>query len=680
MTASTQPFIVNTDTDIEGDAAQNAVGNFVGRDLIQKQITYVRDKPAFYLSAREIRDRVACYAPARNHDLVTRVLEVRHAIVLTGQSGSGRETTAIAAIRQLHPDIPIRRFSLEDEDAEEIDDRGVCGYLIRAVNGGLGRLGRCVEAVRAAGGYLAIIADHGMEFHPAFEYQCVQPIEPAHPVEVYRARVNHLLLNGWLYWDEVPFLLEDALPADGRRLADVVGEVDKKGGGLSDRQAEAMNAYRGWHDALLDWFACHQEPSDRVLLVAAATLSPDADYSLVYSAAAVLARRLKMKINGSGLAWCPVTSLPDRLGVERQEDRVVFRRYGYAESALVHTLADYPLARADLLGWLAALPTEKTLQSGQQKLLAQKFADLAAEHDPGDLIQRTALRWDKEEQRADLAFIALSRTCLHPQVGGRVRRALYDWSRVASTRQTLKLTIAQVCEPLGQAYPSIALTRLKHLATHGDGVVRDEVLLTAQSLAGSGYHAEVLTAALAWCAETNDEILSSPARARRRRAGARLFLSLVLPPAGSRMRSILASDPPANPLRCVPGWQATLDLYASKAEMRSTTEEAAGRWLDTAASRPYLRDPICSTFVRAGGAPQGAAPGPAREGEPLPPTRAQIMIDIVQHWAAAAVPGHSVRRDIKDDIVIPLTQPGWRRLLKRLYRRLRQAVREARAH
>ena len=113
--------------------------------------------------------------------------------------------------------------------------------------------------------------------------------------------------------------------------------------------------------------------------------------------------------------------------------------------------------------------------------------------------------------------------------------------------------------------------------------------------------------------------------------------------------------------------------------MRSTIEEAAGLWLDTAASRPYLRDHICSAFVRAGGPPQSLAPGPGPEGEPLPPTRAQIMIGIVQTWAAAVAPADPGRRDIRDGIVIPLTQPGWRRLLKRLYRRLRRAVREARA-
>ena len=521
----TPPYI---NAEIRGDANQNAVGNTVTGDLVQTANTYVRRTPSMYLGAGEIADRVACYAPARNHDLITKTLEVNQAIVLTGPSGSGRETTAIAAIRQLQPDISIRRFFLEDEDIEEIRVRNACGYVLHATDGGMERLARCADAVREAGGYLAMVADHGAEHHPEFMFLSVRAVEPAHPVEVYRARVNHLHLVDWLYWDQVSVLLEHGRPADGRRLADIVSKVDEKRGDLANRQAEAMNAYRGWHDELLAWFGDHREPSDRALLVAASTLSPGANETLVYSAAASLAQRLEIEINGGGLAWCPLTGLPNLLMAERQAGLVMFRRHGYADSALAHTLADYPLARADLLDWLADLPTDGTIQGGHQNLLAQKFADRAAEHDAAILITATARRWG-EENRADLAFIALWRPSLHPRVGGRVRRALYEWSREARTPQTLKLTIARVCEPLGQAYPSIALTRLKHLATYGNPQVRDEVLAAAQSLAGSGHHAEVLRAALAWCAETNDEVLSGRARARRRRAGAGLFLGLVLP-------------------------------------------------------------------------------------------------------------------------------------------------------
>jgi hypothetical protein len=665
------PFDVN----IVGDSAQNVVGTVVSGDVIQNMNTFVRGRPPMYLSSAEVTDRVACYVPARNHDLAVKALEVSQALVLTGPPGSGRETTAIAAMRQLRPGMPIRRFSLDD-DAEEIYVKGACGYLIRTADGGLAGLGRCVDAVRAVGGYLAIVGDHHTEHHPATESLCLMVVEPPHPVQVYRVRVAHRGLTEWPRWDRAPALLELALPADARRLADIVEAVHRRGGDMADRQAEVTRAYRGWEDELRDWFHRNREPHDRTLLVAAATLSPTADDALVYSAAASLARRLQITINGDGLAWCPVTGLHALLGAQHEEGQVVFRRHGFAESALRHTLADYPLARKDVLAWLAALPTDETIQNAQQNSLAATFADLAAEHGTPELITETAREWGAENL-ADLAFIAISRTCLHPRVGGRVRRALYDWSRQSRTPQTLKLAIARACEPLGQTYPLIALTRLKHLATYGNPQVRSQVLAAAQALNAFGHHGEVLMAALAWCAETNDENLSPKARRRRRLTGAMLFLDLARPVTDSGIPEVLASDRPVAPAACVPGWQTALSFYTQTSGPGDLpVEDAVNRWLNTSLHHVYLRERISSAFIKAA-IPPRILPGGGRETGPPMPTTAEAMIGMVRRWAAT---DHKdpVRREIKDSIVIPLTRLWWIRLLKRMHIRLRTLVNKAR--
>ena len=121
------PYATVYDVDIDGEFAQVAVGNTVNGDLVQQQNTFVRGQPPMYLSSAEVSARVACYMPAPNHELVVKELRQNQAAGLVGPEGSGRATMAIAAMRQLQPDLPIRWFSLEDDDAE----RGRCRGCMR---------------------------------------------------------------------------------------------------------------------------------------------------------------------------------------------------------------------------------------------------------------------------------------------------------------------------------------------------------------------------------------------------------------------------------------------------------------------------------------------------------------------------------------------------------------------
>lgn len=306
---------------------------------------------------------------------------------------------------------------------------------------------------------------------------------------------------------------------------------------------------------------------------------------------------------------------------------------------------------------------------------ARTFADLAAEHGPTDLIAGTSRTWGADGL-ADLAFIALSRTCLHPRVGRPVRNALYEWSRAARTPQTLKLVIARVCEPLGQTYPLIALTRLKHLATHGNHQVLGEVILAARALAAQGHPVEVLAAALSWCAEINREDLSSRAWLRRRRAGAMLFLELARPRSKSGLPVILDGDRTVDPS---PGWRAALEICATALGTRDDAfEEVARRWLDAALYHAHVRQRIVWIFVRAA-TTSGVSSDPAYGRAPASrsPDTTRIMIGLVRRWATED-PTDAVRKRIKEAIVIPLTRPWWLSLLKTLYVHVRALVKAAR--
>jgi len=662
----TTPPVTVSHIDIHGDSGQAVIGTTVNGDLIQKMTTFVRGKPPMYLSSAEVSDRVTCYVPAHNHALIIAELRLNHTVGLIGPQGSGRETTAIAAMHELRPDIPIRRFSLEDEDTQEIDTVQACGYLIHAEDRDLARLGRCIEAVRTSGGYLAVIAEREMQ-PLATGFLSWIPVESPHPVQVYRHWVKKRGPAEWADWDQAVTLLEGALPADARRLADLVTQASRESGDIAALQAEVAHAYSGWAEELCAWFGQHTAPHERVLLVAAATLPEGAEEPYVYAAASSLAQRLQIEINGGGLAWCPVTSLRELLNAEQENERIIFRRIGYAESALRHTLADYPLARPDLLAWLAALPTDEAAAYGMADVVAYTFADLAAEHGEDEYITKTARTWAHNDL-ADLAFIALSRTCLHPRVGTRVRQALYDWSRAPGTSQTLKLTIARVCEPLGQTYLSVALTRLKHLATHSNSSVAGEVIAAVRNLADQDHRQEVLTAVLGWCAEYSQESLTDRERKRRRKVGAMLFLELARPVAPSGLPQILDKCDAADPISCLPGWQAVLDFRATPGLWNDAIEQVLIRWLDTALHHSRVRTRIIAVLIAAASPPM---PSAARDrSRSAKPETAEFMIGVVRRWAATDSTD-IIRTGINDDIVIPLTNPWWLRLVRVMHAKLR---------
>jgi hypothetical protein len=527
------PPIFTGDIGVKGDSAQNAIGNTVNGDLVLAQVRFTRGRPAMFLSSGEVAARLACYVPACNHETIVKELRANRAVAVTATPGSGRETTAIAAVRELQPGIQVRRFSLEDDDAEEIYAQGPCCYVVHAEDRGLARLSRCAEAIRSKGGYLVVIAAPATRLMAA-SIPTVHLEHPS-PVQVYRSWVTALGMTGWAEWQDAAALLEGSRPADARRLAELVGQLGRQDACLADRQVAVKQAYQGWAEEIRLWFREHAEPHARVLLVAAATVPEAAPRAYVYDAAAELARQLRVEVNGGGLAWCPVTELPGLLGATPNDGTVTFGRSGYASSVLRHTLNDYLLARDEILTWLAELPTELAIRYEVENAVTETFADLTAEYGAAGAITSAARNWGAADQ-ADLAFIALSRTCLHPRVGVQIRRALYEWSTNSNTRQTLKLTIARVCEPLGQTYPSVALTRLKHLATRGNTQVIGEVLKTTRALLDQGHRAEVLKATMEWCAPANRETLSAQQRLRRRRAGALLFLDLAEPRAASGLR------------------------------------------------------------------------------------------------------------------------------------------------
>ncbi|MFI0484965.1 hypothetical protein [Actinomadura sp. 9N215] len=714
------------DVTIIGDDTQNVIGNTVSGDLIQTQLTFVRGRPSMVLSKDEIDERVAGYVPVRNHELIADALARRQVIALSGPAGAGVATTAVAALREVRPSLPIRLFSTGEDDVEEISG-AARGYLVRAGDEEESRLRSCVEAVRASGGLLLVVGTE-VEQRGFAEFLPVIAVDPPPAVAVFRRRLERRGLGGtgWTAWPRATELLKEASPGDARRLADLVADIRDEG--------EVERAYRGWKEQLTGWFAENSGLRDRALLVAAATIAP-ADETSVYGAALSLARQLRIKVEGGGLGWCPSAGLSELLGAERVDDRILFRRHGYAESVLRHVWDDYPLARMDLLTWLSALPTDDVvvLPSGLRRKLVEVFADLAAEDGAVEKIVQMAEAWAGDRHRsADLSYVALARTCLHPFVGGRVRRTLYEWSRLRQAPQTLKLTVVRVCQVLGETHVSIALTRLKHLATHGNEQVRDEVLAVARELAvahpravfhaarewcrtsvrltvrqdgprradvglrlmldllpngpardvlevvdhlacyggerirpvaldaarelAARHHWEVLGAALAWTgnADGRPYEVATP----RAALGTALFLHLAAARDVAGLAATLTGPGAVEPRACTSAWRAALAAEVGPAAGHEGFAAVVALWLETACARPDLRPGIVETFTSAAG--------------PDPASRAYLA-GFVRAWSGT----RRDRREVRDDLLVRVLDPEWRRLVLLLWVRASRAVRSA---
>ncbi|WP_026341411.1 hypothetical protein [Actinomadura atramentaria] len=583
------------DVRVEAEGSQSVVGNFIDSTVVQNLKQYVLRKPSMVLSNEAIEDGLASYVPTANHDVIVAALADRRAVALAGPDGSGRTLAGIAAMRQLVPGLRVRRFETEGEDVETIPDEP-WGYLLRAADEDPGRVGRFLEVIEERKGYLVLVGGED-EQRPFADVLPPLAVEPPPALEVYRRRLLRHALGGtgWPEWPAAARLLATAPPAEGRRLADVVEAVHRSGGDAG----EVEQAYSSWTDRLDMWFRENPDPQDRALLIVAAALAP-ADETSVYTAARSLARHLDVRPPGGGLAWRPAKGLAALLDMEKRDGELEFTRYGFAESVIPHVLDEYPLTHSDLFSWLAELPTiDVTLPKRLRQRLAGVFADLAADHGHVEAVLDAMPRW-VGAGGSDLAFVALSRICVHPRAGGRVRGRMYDWSRDEQASDQFRAVLAETCGVLGEALPTVALTRLKHLAAFGGAEVRRIVAGVALGIAEKEPET-VLNAALDWCGSGWS---AAPQAARRRAVGARLFLELA-GRADERGVPVPLSRRHAPPRRLARGWRAALTEW--EANRDPLFFDVVNAWLDAAVLVPALAEDVVAPMLAVeGGDPRHA--------------------------------------------------------------------------
>ncbi|GAA0536061.1 hypothetical protein GCM10009545_43420 [Saccharopolyspora thermophila] len=172
---------------------------------------------------------------------------------------------------------------------------------------------------------------------------------------------------------------------------------------------------------------------------------------------------------------------------------------GLGTQVLRHFWREHPDVHDTLLEWIRDLPRQiEDLNRKELERVADRVAELAAEGG-ADIAVSLADEWArtaaadrsdgaetsdhwKNRYRRSIAVRLLTTTALDASLGRSVRQKLWEWSRDGNADR--KLLTAEVCAGIGQVFPRIALTRLKHLATSESETVRRAVLAAVLQIGG----------------------------------------------------------------------------------------------------------------------------------------------------------------------------------------------------
>lgn len=593
---------------------------------------------------KQVRERVEAYAltqekvewlrkvqvPTRSVGEAVDALKFGNAVVLTGQRGTGRLTTAVAAITEL--DATPHRIFLDPEDARrELPANKGEGYIVDIDEqtiqeiAAIGELiPRYVRQLAAIGSHLVVrtTADVWTMLAPRISMRSVPVASPA-PIAVFSSHLNHA--GDWAQRSEVVAVLEGATPADAARLAAFTNAaITAKS---SDPISEATSAYRNWSDELATWFSTHDDVYLRALLLSAASLEP-APAATVFGAADQLIRLVNYERDpGGGLAGSGTSQLITNIEAKITDGIITLPRPAYSTSVLDYVWTDRLDLRSDLKLWLVELPTDPAGARAGYTLI-----DIAIRHSDSTLITDAAGTWAKEPKTRELAADALTEAGVSATIGSSIRQAMYRWAAKSTTAESLKLTIADVCGgPLGKNFPRNAMTRLRHLARNGDTDVQSRVTMALRSLAGEPHlRASTLREVIRWTGETE------PLRS----VGIRAFLVLTATDDGlpaellaDRGRSELLAD----------GWHAAVH------HARDAARSGYLEWLEAAAQEVIPHDAVTTVLASS-----------CRSSQDI----GALSID-AWHWSTAdADPAPVSRKEVYDEFMAkakvrdPLT-PGF---------------------
>ncbi|MET3983986.1 hypothetical protein [Streptomyces sp. PvR034] len=587
----------------EAEAAENARVTQVAGDYEEHHHKYVREwqyLKAVGVDADEITLVESQYVHAepavgqegpvaRATRLLKRPTGQHSVVVLTGEAGSGRRTTALRVLR----DVGVKRDNIRSlvldwdrprtEQIPSTPDHGfildLSGYSTLPADFYQGL--STYQKDSAAGGAYLVILTTTEAWRPGTRAS-VPRVEQAQPsaVEVARAHLRYVKPDR-LEWlaegtDLAGLLGPTTQPSDAVRLARIIAEAEPGG------EDNAKGEFENWQDHLTGWFTDHEGVEhlrDRALLIATALLE-GLPAGVVMAAADKLFNLVEGILPPGGpLAGPDLQVRLDNVGARRVGGdglSVSKDRHGLHEAVLSHVWSQRPPLREVLLRWASDITAQGGVAGKHREQVAEAITRLAT-GPGGQVVLGIVKEWTAKDSAAHrrLAVGVLDNTATHPGIGVAVRKYLYDTAKQKSLAEAQAVTVAEVCAgSLGHAFPRVALTRLRILASRADRRGADAVAQAIRTLAQDpGLRDLVISEIVGWAEDDEDQI---------RQAGATAFLALTSLAGEHPIALSLVGEPGAVDLMVedslfVRGWRAAWRHASDNAV------DSLAAWLDSSA-------------------------------------------------------------------------------------------------
>jgi hypothetical protein len=557
--------------------------------------------------AAAVRQLRAVYELVPAWDRALALLRERHVVALVGEQGSSRRITAVNLAA--HSDLTPRALLLDPEDLRQqfrvkmstallldladLDPDTLTptiGEILLSQAEQLGQRGSALIIVATSRAWhLLGMQDRGV---------AVDMSQPPDPVRVFRKHLSYLRNAADADYcaarPEITTALAGAQPGDAAELAGGAAEMIERGfpAAFPDTWlADVVEGFHNWTRRISDWFSAegHGDGYLRSLLLATAALE-GASASAVFAAANELAAVVGIpRLDGAALTGPGAAALIKAIDAEETAGVVRFTRPKYATSVLDYVWADRPHLRDDLQRWL--ISAARRLSDGAPRA-ASALTGLAIRHREPGRITDAVVEWAKVPAARSFAVEVLTLAAVDDNVGRTIRRAMYYWAARVTSDEGLASVVARVCGgDFGLAFPSVALTRLRHLANHESDSVHVAVIEAISALAAdTRLRSDVLVEVVGWLAA--DQPPRRVATARR----AFITLAALRDERGRFVMLLGAADSEERQDALADGWRVCLrnqDLVQAQA-----AQSTLRQWLDAAAQhgRP---EPVVEILARS---------------------------------------------------------------------------------
>ncbi|MFH8470634.1 hypothetical protein [Streptomyces sp. NPDC017991] len=643
------------------EASGHARVTQVGRDYTEHHHRYVRgwqylrgsrvDAAEMELAEHAFVDAVGPSGnkqAAQTISALTRPFRRSPVVVLRGEAGVGRRTTALHVLRGAGvPAERIRWLSLDWDQprTEQIPTAKGHGFILDLTRSqeldedfytGLADYQKAAEETEA---FLIILTGSGnWNPGPMATVPVVTLVRPP-AVQIAQAHLRRHAEDrvDWLTRPELNTLLANgASPADAARLARLVADAD------DDGQDAVREEFTGWSDHLTQWFKQHSTPEDiseRALLIAAALLENVPADVVLEAADRLFAEVGGMLPTGGALAGRDLRLRLDSVKASTVDDERISLdadRHGLSEAVLRHVWQERPQLRSVLLTWASQISAPHGAAVRHLRRIADCLVRLSL-LPGGSTVQGVVSNWIDTGGPAhrQLAVEVLEKMALHPDTGVGIRKLLYSWAQAKTSSEETLTAVAEICAGrLGREYPRIALTRLRVLASRADGLARKAVADAVQALVDAPeQRLLILSEIVSWAESTNDTTAG---------AGATTFLALTDISSESLFPLPTQQEPADHE-----GDVRTGDLFVRgwRAALReATTTVAAHRqlaaWLDTAKLSDEQVLPVVAAVLRGNLHQAGAAEllVGSPDTSPLGRTRRKKLLDQLLTEQRSALP------------------------------------------